>query len=113
MSKEKLYQDEANLKFVTGKPAFVNGRRLREGERILVTKISGAFENCATSEYISLGYWDGHQYVEIKKDTPSVAGGFVHWNGKLRIREDQYLQVYCQDVANGELMRLRANGVWE
>lgn len=113
MSKTKLFQDEANLKFGTGKPTYVNGRRLKEGERVIVTEITGGFENCKTSEYVSLGYWNGHAFQEVYKAAPAVAGDLVHWTGKLRLREDQYLQAYCPDVADGELMKLRGNGYFE
>jgi len=113
MSETKPHQFERDSTFLTGQPQYLTGQKVKPGQILKLTHLAGTFENCATTEYIELGYYNGHEYVPIKKDKPAVAGDLIHWDGEVYLRENQYYYVYCADVANGELMKLRANGKWE
>ena len=113
MSETKPYQDEKDIKYAAGVSKYVEGKKVKEGQVLHVTHISGTFENIATTEYIEMGYWNGHAYIPVYKATPSVIGDPVHWNGDIWLREQQYIYIYCADVASGEVMKLRAEGRWE
>jgi len=109
----KPYQEEKDLVYVTGKSKYLEGEKVPIGKVLRVSHISGQFENCATSEYVELGYYNGHAYVPLKKDVPAVAGDPVHWNNNVWLREEQYPYAYFTNVANGEKMKLRVEGRWE
>lgn len=113
MSETKIYQLEKDKVFKTGESTYLEGARVKTGEVLHVTHIAGTFENCATTEYVVLGYWNGHAYVELKKGKPAVAGDMVHWDGEVWLREQQYVYAYFAAVANDEKMRLRAQGKYE
>ena len=113
MSTVKPYQLEKDVVYATGKSKYLEGDKVKAGKILRVTHIAGTFENLATTEYVAIGYWNGHAYIEIKKDNPEVASDFVHWDGNLWLREGQYVYAYFADVANAEKMRLRAEGRWE
>jgi len=110
---EKVYQLEKDLVYVTGKTVYLEGDKVPPGKILRVSHISGQFENCGTSEYIELGYWNGHAYVPLKKAAPAVTGDPVHWNNNVWLREEQYAYAKLTDVANGEKMKLRVEGRWE
>ena len=112
-SEVKPYQEELDLAFSTGHAKYLDGTRVKPGRILKVTHIAGTFENVAITEYVQLGYYNGHAYIELKKDKPAVAGDFVHWDGEVYLREDQYIFAYFADVATGEMMKLRAQGRWE
>jgi len=113
MSETKPHQFEKDFAFADGHARYLTGQRIKTGQVLRITHLSGTFQNCATTEYIELGYWNGHEYVSLKKDKPAVAGDMVHWDGEAYLRENQYYYVYCADVAATEVMKLRANGKWE
>lgn len=108
-----MYQLEKDKVFKTGKSSYLKDARVKTGEILRVTHIAGTFENCATTEYVQLGYWNGHAYVELKKAKPAVAGDYVHWNGNVWLREQQYVYAYFKDVENNEKMKLRGEGKYE
>lgn len=110
MSEIKVYQDEKDVKFATGKPAYAFGDKVKPGQVLRVTQLSGTFDNVATTEYIELGFWNGHAYVQLYKGAPAVAGDWVHYKCHVYLREEQYVYAYCADVADGAVMKLRAHG---
>lgn len=113
MSELRVHQFEKDLAKATGIEERLFGTRVRTGEVLHITHISGAFTNCATTEYIVLGYYNGHAYVEVYKGKPAVTSDFVHWNGDIWLIEGQYIFAYFADVASDEVMRLRSEGKWE
>jgi hypothetical protein len=113
MANYKPYQEEKDVKYTTGKSKYLHGEKVEPNKVLRVSHISGQFENCQTTEYIELGYYNGHAYVPLKKVTPAVAGDPVHWNNNVWLREGQFVYIYCADVANGEKIKLRAEGRWE
>jgi hypothetical protein len=112
MEETKIFETEKDMVFATGDSNKVEMRRLETGQVLLVTHLAGTFENCAASEYVELGYWNGHAYIPLYKDKPAVASDYVFWDGAIYLREGQYLYAYFADVADGEKMKLRANGIW-
>lgn len=112
MNEAKIFEEEKDSLFVTGKSSYIAMKRLETGQILEVTHIAGTFENIATTEYVELGYYNGHAYVPLYKDKPAVTGDYVFWDGAIYLREGQYLYGYYADVANGEKMKLRANGLW-
>lgn len=112
MSEPKVYETEVDRVFATGKSTYIASDSLKTGQMLEVTHIAGTFENLATTEYVVLGYWNGHTYVPLYKGKPAVAGDYVFWDGAVWLREGQYIYAYLADVANGEMMKLRANGLW-
>ena len=112
MSEVKIFRDEQEVQYATGKSAYIEGKRLQPGQVVKLTHLAAKFQNIAVSEYIELGYWNGHSYVELKKAVPTAIGYFVHWDGEIYLREEQWIYAYLVDVANGELMTLRGLGVW-
>ena len=112
MSEPKVFEVEKDVAFATGKSVYLEADRLETGQMLKVTHIAGSFENCATTEYVEVGYWNGHAYVQLKKGAPAVAGDLVHWDGEVYLREGQYIYAYLKDVASGEVMKLKANGLW-
>ena len=113
MEKGKPYQLEKDVVFTTGKSNRVEGDKLKTGEVLRVTHMAGCFENIGLNEEVELGYYNGHAYTVIHRDTPKVAGCPVMWNGNVWLREEQYLYATFVDVADGEKMKLRAEGHWE
>lgn len=105
-----IYDDEAQRVYVTGQEKYLYGKPVKPAEVVRVTHIAGAFVNCATTEYIVIGYHNGAKFIELYKAKPAVTSDWVHWNGNLWLREGQRVAVYCADVANGELMKLKAHG---
>ena len=112
MSETKVHQFEKDFVFRTGDDGYLKGQQVRVGEVLMLTHISAAFENIATTEYVELGYWNGHAYIPLDTDKPVQTSGYVHWDGTVYLREGQYCYAYFADVANGEKMKLRANGAW-
>lgn len=112
MTETKVHQFELDLPFKTGDDNHIIGQQVRAGQKLRITHISGGFDNLATTEYVTLGYWNGHAYVPLHKDKPAVTGDLIHWDGEVILRENQYIYAYMADVADGEVMRLRANGEW-
>ena len=112
MSEIKQFVDEREVYYATGKSLYLEGTRVKPGKVVKLTHVAATFQNIATTEYVQLGYWNGHSYVELKRDKPAVAGYFVHWDGEIYLREEQYIFAYLADVANGELITLRGLGVW-
>src|SRR3972149_9309801 len=110
MSKVKVYQDEVDVLYGAGISKYVEGLKVGLSQTLHVTHVSGRFDNVATTEYVEIGYWNGHAYIPVYKALPAVTGDPIHWNGDLWLRENQYIYVYCADVASGEVMRLRAEG---
>ncbi len=113
MSCVKPYQEEKDELYDSGHGNYLKGIVLKTGEKLHVTQISGTFVNCATTEYVEMGYHNGHAYVPLHKDKPANTSDFVHWKGDLFLREGQCVYVYLADVASGERMKLRAEGRWE
>jgi len=113
MSDTKPHQFEKDFVYTTGLSKYFEGYRVKTGEVLHITHIAATFENLATTEYAVLGYYNGHAYVELYKGTPAVTSDFVHWNGDVWLREGQYVYAYFADVANGEKMKLRAEGEYE
>lgn len=113
MSQVKIYQEEKDVAKTASIGKYVEGEKVRAGKVLHVTHMSGSFDNVAATEYVELGYWNGHAYIPIKKGLPAVASDHVMWDGDLWLREEQRVYVYCADVATGEVMRLRANGRFE
>jgi hypothetical protein len=112
MSEPKVYETEVDRVFATGQSTYIASDSLETGQMLEVTHIAGTFENLATSEYVELGYWNGHAYVPLYKGKPDVASDYIFWDGSIFLREGQYIYAKLADVANGEKMKLRANGVW-
>lgn len=112
MSEPKVYELEKDRVFATGKSVYLESDALETGQMLEVTHIAGTFENLATTEYVELGYWNGHAYVPLYKGKPDVASDFIFWDGSIYLREGQYIYSKLADVANGEKMKLRANGIW-
>lgn len=112
MSQVKSYQEEKAVKYSASLGNRVHGEKVKTGKTLRVTHMSGKFDNVQTTEYIELGYYNGHAYVPLKKDKPAVAGDPVHWNGNVWLREGQYVYAYFADVAADEVMRLNAEGRW-
>ena len=110
MTETKPHQFEKEVVKAAGNNEYVEGQRVKIGQVLHITHLAGKFDNCATSEYVVLGYYDGHGYKEIYKGAPTVASDFVHWNGHIWLREGQYVYAYFADVATGERMTLRADG---
>jgi len=110
MTCTKVHQFEKDLAFATGKDNHIIGQRVKTGQHLRITHISGGFDELATTEYVTLGYWNGHAYVPLHKDNPEATGNLIHWDGEVILREQQYVYAYMPDVADGEVMRLRANG---
>ena len=113
MTETKPHQFEKDRVYATGESKYLEGKRVQIGEVLHITHIAGTFENLGTTEYVVLGYWNGHAYVELHKDNPEVASDFIHWNGDVWLREGQYVYAYFADVADGEKMKLRAEGKYE
>lgn len=113
MSKVKVYQDEKSRPYSASYGNYVKGTVVRDGQTLFVSHMAGSFKNIGSTEYVELGYWNGHAYVPIKKDKPANTDDFVFWNGKLWLREGQCVYAYFADAADGELMKLRAEGRWE
>jgi hypothetical protein len=112
MDETKIFETEKDKLYATGQSVYLEDKRLDTAQLLRVTHIAGSFENCATSEYVELGYYNGHAYVQLKKAAPTVAGDLIHWDGEVYLREGQYIYAYFKDVADGEKMKLRANGEW-
>lgn len=113
MSKVEVYQVEKDKVFKTGESRYLAGDKVETGRVVWLRHISGSFENIATSEYVELGYWNGHAYVPLFTGAPAKAGDFVHRNINIWLREHQYVYAYFADVANDEKMKLRAEGRYE
>jgi len=113
MTGTRPHQFEKDLIWRTGDSKYLEGKRVKTSEVLHITHISGTFENLATTEFVELGYWNGHAYVPIHKDNPENTSDYVHWNGDIWLREGQYIYAYFADVANGEKMKLRAEGKYE
>lgn len=113
MSETKIYQLEKDRVFKTGESNYLKGDRVKTGEILRVTNIGGTFEGLATTEYVELGFWNGHAYVPVKKGKPAEASDFINWTGNLWLREQQYVYAYFKDVDNDEKMKLRAEGKYE
>lgn len=112
MACAKPYQEETDFVYVSNYSKYVEGAVVPTGRVLKVTHLSGAFEGIATTEYVQLGFWNGHAYVELKKALPAVIGDFVHWDGEVWLHEGQYVFAYFADVAVGEKQKLRALGSW-
>jgi len=112
MSETIVHQFEKDVVFRTGDDGYIRGKRLKTGEVLRLTQLSASFENLATTEYVELGYWNGHAYIPLETKAPAKTSGFGHWIGEVYLREGQYYYAYFSDVANGEKMKLRANGEW-
>ena len=112
MSEPKVYETEIDKTFATGQSVYIASDTLETGQMLEVTHIAGTFQNLGTTEYIELGYWNGHAYIPLYKGKPDVEGDYIFWDGNIYLREGQYIYAKCADVANGEVMRLRANGLW-
>ena len=113
MAETKVHQFEKDLAFATGQSKYIIGQRVKTGQVLKITHISGGFDNLATTEFVELGYWNGHAYIPLKKDNPENTGDLIHWDGEVYLREQQYVYAYLADIANGEVMRLRALGKYE
>jgi len=113
MTETKPHQFEKDFKYTTGHSLYLYGQKLKPGQVLKLTHLAGTFQNCATTEYIELGYYNGHEHVPIKKAQPTVASDLVIWTGEVYLRDNQYYYVYCADVADSEVIKLRANGKWE
>jgi len=112
MSEPKVYETEIDKLFATGQSFFLAADTLKTGQMLEVTHIAGTFENLATTEYVELGYWNGHAYVPLYKGKPAVIGDYIYWDGSIYLREGQYIYAKLADVADGEKMKLRASGIW-
>ena len=112
MNEPKVYELEKDKVYVTGGWLYLESEPLKTGQMLEVTHIAGTFENLGTSEYVVLGYWNGHAYIPLYKAAPAVASDFVFWDGSIYLREGQFIYAYLANVANGEKMKLRANGIW-
>ena len=112
MSKVRTFRDEKQVTYRTGDGKYLEGTKLKTDQVVKLTHLAGTFQNVASTEYVELGYWNGHGYVELKKDVPKATGYMVHWDGEVYLREEQYIYAYFADVANGELMTLRGLGKW-
>jgi hypothetical protein len=110
VSETKVHQFEKDLAFATGLENHIIGQRVKTGKVLRITHISASFDNIATTEYVVLGFWNGHSFIPLAKDKPPQTSDFVHWDGEILLREQQYIYAYLADVANGEVMRLRAYG---
>lgn len=108
----KSYEEEIDFQFVTGGSNTIVSKPLQTGEMIQVTHIGATFQNIATTEYVELGYYNGHAYIPLYKGVPPETGDYVFWDGAIYLREGQFLYAYLKDVENGEVMKLRANGEW-
>ena len=113
ISECKVYQLEKDFTFATGKSTKIEGEKVPAGKVLRITHIMGDFGACKTSEYIELGYYNGHAYIPLKKAAPAIADTPVHWDGNVWLREEQFVYADMPDVANGELMKIRADGHWE
>jgi len=113
MTETKPHQFEKDFVYVTGLSKYLEGKKVRTGEVLHITHIAGTFENLATSEFVELGYYNGHGYVPLHKDNPENTSDYVHWNGDIWLREGQYIYAYFADVADGEKMKLRAEGEYK
>jgi hypothetical protein len=113
MNQVKPYQFEEDKVYKTGGSKYLEADRVQRGEVVRITHIGGSFENIATTEYVELGYWNGHAYVPLYKGKPPETGDYVHWKSNLWLREGQYVYAYFADVANDEKMKLRAEGRYE
>jgi hypothetical protein len=113
MCEVKPHQFEKDLTFRTGDASRIVGQRVKVGQVLKITHIAGGFDQLATTEYVELGYWNGHAYVPLKTDNPDATGYLIHWDGEVYLREGQYAYAYMSDVANGEVMRLRVLGKYE
>lgn len=113
MNDVKSYQSEKDRVYGTGKSKYLEDDRVATGKLLRVTHISGTFEGVTTTEYVELGYYNGHAYIPLKRDKPAQTSKEVHWNGNVWLREQQYVYAYLANVANGEKMKLRAEGRWE
>jgi hypothetical protein len=112
MSEPKVYEAEIDRVFATGGDTHITSDSLKTGQMLEVNHIAGSFENIATSEYVELGKWNGHAYIPLYKGAPAVIGDFVFWDGSIFLREGQCIYAKLADVANGEKMKLRADGIW-
>lgn len=112
MSTPKVYELEKDKLFAAGQSVYLASDSLETGQMLEVTHIAGTFENIANTEYVELGFWNGHAYIPLYKDKPSVAGDYVFWDGAIYLREGQYIYAKLSDVADGEKMKIRANGIW-
>lgn len=113
MAETKPHQFEKAYGYATGAPKYLHGLRVKTGQVLKITHLAATFANCATTEYVVVGYWNGHEYKELYKGAPAVASDLVHWNGEIYLRENQYVYAYFADVANGEKMTLQAEGKFE
>jgi hypothetical protein len=112
MDETKIFETEKDSVFATGQSVYLEDDKLETAQLLNVTHIAGTFENIAVTEYVELGYYNGHAYIPLHKDKPAVIGDYVFWDGSIYLREGQYIYAKLADVANGEKMKLRANGAW-
>jgi len=113
MTETKPHQFEKDFVYTTGLSKYLHGYKVKAGEVLRITHIGGTFEGLATTEFVELGYYNGHAYVPIYKDNPENISDYVNWTGNLWLREGQYVYAYFADVADGEKMKLRAEGRYE
>lgn len=109
----KSYQLEKDRVFATGQNTYIKGDKVPAGKLLRVTHISGHHEDVKDDEPVELGYWNGHAYVPLTKAYPEDNNLPVHWNGNVWLREEQFVYANLSTVANGEKMKLRAEGRWE
>ena len=112
MNELKIFETEKDKVYVTGDTLYLETAPVKTGQVLEINHIGATFENLDTTEYVVLGYYNGHAYIPLYKNKPSVASDFVFWNGTIYLREGQFIYAYFADVANGEKMKLRANGIW-
>jgi hypothetical protein len=110
MTETKVHQFEKDFTFATGNDNHIFGQRVKTGQVLRITHIAAGFTNIATTEFAELGFWDGHAYKPLATVAPAKTGGLAHWDGEILLREQQYVYAYLADVADGEVMKLRAYG---
>ncbi len=108
----RTFQDEKAVVYSTGKSVYLHSDKVPEGRTLHVLHVSASFENCATTEYIELGYWNGHAYVSVKLAKPAVASEPIRWLGDIRLKEGQFVYSKNTNVFNGEKMELWVEGYW-
>jgi len=108
----RLYKEYKKHKYASGETKYIYGKKVEEGQLVKLHRISGTFENVATTEYIELGVYDGAKHIEIAKKQPDGVGYLVHESGTYYMGEGDQVYVYCADVADGEEITLIANGVY-
>lgn len=88
----------------------VSDKAVEAGYMLLVYSMAGNHDNIAVGESVLFRMTDGANVINLYEGLPPVAGGFVSVRGPFVVFEGWWLEAYCANAANTEVMRLDVNG---